>query len=117
MLDAPPRRAETRNAASFVDEVFAAARLPLIHLAAQRAYNVQELAARLSHTANLSRLDAGARAGHGTPCCSQCGREMVLGVGRDGALQWACANFPCCRAVQRHEPQPHEPQPHAVYER
>ncbi len=112
MLDAPPRRAETRNAASFVDEVFAAARLPLIHLAAQRAYNVQELAARLSHAANLSRLDAGARAGHGAPCCSQCGREMVLGVGRDGALQWACANFPCCRAVQRHEPQPH-----AVYER
>lgn len=46
--DASHQRAERKQRDRFVDEVFAAARLPLVHLPAQRTYTVQEITAELN---------------------------------------------------------------------
>lgn len=45
--DASHRRADRQARDTFVDGVFASARLPLVHIAAQAAYNVHEIHSRL----------------------------------------------------------------------
>lgn len=48
--DASHQRPDRKARDGFVDEVFAAARLPLVHIPAQRTYSAQEIKAALERT-------------------------------------------------------------------
>jgi hypothetical protein len=95
------KQVDHRPQDSFMDEVFAAAKLPLIHLTVQQTYNIQELSARL-RTAMLQA--SGAPPPQHTdfsPICPSCGIMMVLRFDKDGPHRgqkyYGCLNFPECQ--------------------
>ncbi|MBK8030706.1 MAG: DUF2726 domain-containing protein [Chloroflexi bacterium] len=102
---------QTRDA--FVDGVFAAADLPLIHVPAKRAYvpaDVEALFAPYVAAANelaarppfkvpaVVKLSV-----TGEPCCPKCGSAMILRTSKSGGTAgtqfWGCSNFPKCRGM------------------
>ncbi len=110
-LDDSSHQHEERQARdTFVDGVFAAAGLPLVHMPLQRAYTASEIAAQLAPHLTAPQF-AGARpaiipmqpiTGSG-PCCPTCGEAMVLRTAKigfhAGTKFWACANYPKCRSM------------------
>ncbi|MCZ7568920.1 MAG: DUF2726 domain-containing protein [Ardenticatenaceae bacterium] len=104
----------------FVDRVFAAAGLPLVHVALRRSYTTREVEALL-----LAALQgAGEAAGDpapgdgplpgglgsagappigGAPLCPTCGVPMVVRTAQSGANKgnrfYGCVNFPRCREM------------------
>lgn len=106
--DASHSRPDRQDRDRFVDQVFEAAGLPLLHVRAASGYNPQQ----------LSQLVHDAVAGHpvhekviaqqdGTPVCPKCGIEMVQRTATKGGQQgkkfWGCSNYPKCREVLQME--------------
>jgi hypothetical protein len=112
---AHPRR-QQRDA--FVNEVFKAARLPLLRVAARREYHTRDLAAQ------IERCLAGSEAGGSSPdavklpqpahtqasepaaavpTCPKCGMPMVVRTARRGKNRgqqfYGCPNYPKCRQM------------------
>jgi hypothetical protein len=107
--DASHARADRQERDAFVARVFAAASLPLLRIPVQRAYDLQELSARLSAilegqqntappaaAASLPERNPGA-----TPVCPKCAVPMILRTVTKGARQgetfFGCTNYPRCR--------------------
>ncbi len=102
----------------FVNQVYAAAGLTLLHVPAQRGYAPHELAALLRPHLHLA--DAGdpppapvnapvpvtSAAEPHAPLCPKCGAVMVLRTAKSGANQgqqfWGCPNYPRCRTIVAH---------------
>lgn len=106
-----------------VNEVFAAAGLPLLRIPVQTGYARTELAARLRfHVKTINASDSPAAVAQpvnqpsssaprpesasvsGTaPTCPHCGREMILRTARSGPNQgkpfWGCPNYPRCKTM------------------
>ena len=87
----------------FTDKVFAAAHVPLLHIAAERAYDVSALSELLARETGLAKKGPAAQPAQSTPRCPNCGSPMMLSAEQGGELLWTCPNFPCCRTVLRYE--------------
>ncbi|MCC6801843.1 MAG: DUF2726 domain-containing protein [Anaerolineae bacterium] len=116
--DSSYQREDRRERDAFVDEVFAAAELPLLHVAAKRAYVVDEIARQLApylgtpvpttpdipapRTEMRCRTPSPAQA-ETTPRCPKCGSDMILRTAKSGANAsnrfWGCSTFPTCRGM------------------
>ena len=88
---------QTRDA--LVQQVFDAAGLALLRFPAQRAYNISDVASRLSSSFDQGTVpptqsvsqDAGA-----TPLCPKCSIPLVIRSGSRGKF-YGCSNYPKCR--------------------
>jgi len=114
--DKSHQRADRRERDEFVDGVFHAAGLPLVHVPAKRAYNTTEVAAALApYLAGpaLPTQEAGTPVSPVTPpppsaseqalVCPQCGSPMLLRTARSGANTGhrfgGCSNYPRWRGI------------------
>jgi hypothetical protein len=116
--DASHKLAARKTRDEFVNAVFDAAGLPLIHLPVQMSYNTREIAARAAPY--LTDTSAEANSGIGdepsqasgdpradttvsAPFCPKCRVPMVVRVARRGRYQgsrfYGCPNYPQCREV------------------
>ena len=108
--DASHARQDRQERDAFVDRVFQAAGLPLIHIPAKGSYSPGELSAQLAHylgkapaipTATPVEPAQAPAAGPGAPLCRKCGVPMVVRTAARGARQgeqfYGCPNYPKCR--------------------
>lgn len=93
-----------------VDQIFSAAGLPLLHVAAAQTYNTSELAAILEPYLQGQRtqntVTGAVTADQSTPPnCLRCGVTMVLRTATKGANAgqqfYGCPNYPDCREIVR----------------
>jgi hypothetical protein len=103
--DSSHQRADRQTRDAFVDQVFAAAELPLVRIAPQRDYNTRELEAQLSPYFRALPPQAAPQAVPETtsPVCPKCGLPMVKRTARRGGQQgksfYGCPNYPQCRQM------------------
>lgn len=110
--DASHQRKDRRERDEFVDKVFAAAGLPLVHVVARASYNVEALAAELAGclggTSVVPPLLPTAAPttvvqNSSIPVCPKCGVPMLQRTASKGANKgqrfWGCQNYPKCREV------------------
>lgn len=110
-------RKDRQERDAFVDEVFQAARLPILHIKVRREYAPREIALLLApylkfkvkplpeNTAKVSEeeeIDMNASSVE-TQICPRCGEDMVLRTAKKGDNAgnqfWGCLNYPRCRAI------------------
>ncbi|MCU0498462.1 MAG: DUF2726 domain-containing protein [Anaerolineae bacterium] len=116
--DKSHQRADRRERDAFVDQVFQAAGLPLVHIPVKRTYGIAELSAQLAPflgqatvsqptplptpTAKTVTVTAPVLETQ-TPTCPKCGKGMLLRTTKSGANAgsqfWGCSNYPTCRAM------------------
>lgn len=103
--DKSHQRADRQERDDFVNNVFRAAKLPLMHISVQRSYSQSELKIKLS--AYLSgkqiRNEQPGPVIETLPRCPKCGSEMVLRTAKRGDNQggkfWGCSRYPECRGI------------------
>jgi hypothetical protein len=110
--DSSHARADRQARDEFVDRVFQAASLPLIHVPAQAAYGVNELANLISPHLGVpgatvpgpvasDPVPPSSATAQNAPLCPKCGVPMVVrtaGRGeRQGEQFYGCVNYPNCR--------------------
>ena len=118
--DKSHQRPDRQERDRFVEEVFAAAKLPLARVPVQREYNAAELGHLLRQKAGvaapgvltapstpLPTVVAVAAETPAAPLCPKCGSTMVLRTAKSGANQgerfWGCPNYPRCRGVAKYQ--------------
>ncbi len=110
---------------SFVDRVFTAAHLPLVHIPVRRTYIAAELNSQLAPylggvsqrvvlkptslsqpsapVISASKPTVSAAKMDTAPRCPKCGGEMILRTAKSGSNVgnrfWGCANYPNCRSM------------------
>ena len=93
---------------AFVDEVFAVAQLPLVHVPAQQTYNTHELGALFQAAMQkkpvstpIEKVEAFSM--EKPPFCPKCGIPMVLRTAKHGNTPgqqfYGCTNYPRCKVV------------------
>lgn len=108
--DKSHQRPDRQERDQFVDRVFAAAQLPLVHVGVQSHYPTAKLNTFLLQKAGLTppsptptppenvSTDAAT-----PPTCPICSQPMVLRTAKSGRNQgnsfWGCVNFPHCRGM------------------
>jgi predicted RNA-binding Zn-ribbon protein involved in translation (DUF1610 family) len=121
--DKSHERADRQERDEFVDGVFAAAKLPLLHVLAKRAYVASELETQIapyltgtpqpvrsasptptnSDSARSVTKLASAAPENQAPRCPICGSEMIMRTARSGANAgtkfWGCSTYPNCRGM------------------
>tara|TARA_R110002111_G_scaffold257026_1_gene324912 strand:+ start:49572 stop:50234 length:663 start_codon:yes stop_codon:yes gene_type:complete len=100
--DVSHARKDRRERDQFVDEVFKAAGLPLLHIPAARGYSVFELSDLIQHNLKKTEVQtAEHKVQNGTPICPKCDTAMVLRTATKGTRKgqgfWGCRNYPQCR--------------------
>lgn len=123
--DASHQRHDREERDEFVDQVFAAAELPLARVSVRMGYDTRELGAYLRRKAGISQTPFDAAAppqdaepgetvpaqpsspspSASPPSCPKCGTPMVLRVVRKegpykGKQFWGCPHFPKCQGVR-----------------
>ena len=107
--DASHNRSDRQERDAFVEGVFAAAELPLLHFPVQREYNPREVAARIAPILQPAapRPEVNTPAGS-APLCPKCGIPMVLRTVAQGQYQgrqfYSCPNYPRCREMKPYRP-------------
>ena len=102
--DASHARRDRQDRDQFVDQVFKAAGLPLLHVRAAAGYSPQTIA-DLVREAVADRADSAKAVAHqdGTPTCPKCRTPMVLRTAKKGSQKgeefWGCGNYPKCREI------------------
>ena len=126
--DSSHGRADRVERDAFVDSVFEAAQLSLLHIPVQLSYNTNELGALLKNTLQKQHMPANTEEQYvvpaqpaGTrpetkkdaneaisgetkaPLCPKCGAPMVLRTAKNAAQPgrkfYGCANYPKCRVI------------------
>lgn len=106
--DKSHQRADRQERDVFVDAVFEAAGLPLLHIPVKRTYSVSELEAMLAPhlPATPTPLVASAPPAPSvapTKTCPKCGKPMVMRTAKQGANAgksfWGCTGYPECRTL------------------
>lgn len=105
-------RPDRQERDAFVNEVFAAAGLGLLHIPVKHTYIPEELRTELAPYLSTSRPDTAENPAHNTPSapatqaaptCPSCGKLMVLRTARQGANAgnpfWGCSGYPMCRMM------------------
>jgi very-short-patch-repair endonuclease len=113
--DSSHGRRDRQERDEFVDRVFEAARLPLLHIPAQAAYNPSALwsqvAPHLEAPAPTQPAMATPTPGNGPPTCPKCPKcdvpmvQRMASKGKAAGQQFfGCRNYPKCREIIRAEP-------------
>lgn len=113
--DQSHRRQDRQERDAFVNQVFEAAGLPLLHIPAKRGYQTVDIATALTPYFNINSAQhvpapetvqapaISSPNGNGVPVCPKCGSQMVLRTARSGANAgrhfWGCPNYPKCRSM------------------
>jgi hypothetical protein len=107
--DRSHQRSDRQARDEFVENVFRAARLPLVRITAKHSYSTGELQALLNPYLRLDKQALPAvpvSATNPQPRCPKCGSDMVLRTARSGANQaekfWGCPGFPQCRGMLKY---------------
>jgi very-short-patch-repair endonuclease len=106
--DSSHTRPDRQERDAFVEEVFAAAQLPLLRIPARQAYNTTELIALFKAALQkkpsekpIDKQPVSAQAQ--PPLCPKCGVPMLLRTAKKGNTPgqqfYGCPNYPRCRAV------------------
>ncbi len=117
--DSSHQRADRQARDEFVDQVFAVAGLPILHVPAKRTYVVAEVAAQLAPYLGAAPESGTVRtpvkveasspsvSSSDAPICPKCGGQMVLRIAKSGANAgnrfWGCSNYPNCRSMLPYE--------------
>ena len=104
--DSSHSRRDRQERDEFVDQVFKAAGLPLLHVRAAVGYNPKDLADLvLQATAGVAESRKRVEHEAGKPVCPKCGTQMVLRTAKKGEQKgeqfWGCGNYPKCREVTK----------------
>lgn len=108
--DKSHQRADRQARDRFVDEVFAAAKLPLAHVAVKQGYPVEKLTQYLRQKAGSSLQTEASplepvilKEKSASPVCPKCGAEMIQRTVKTGANKgkvfYGCSNYPSCRGI------------------
>ena len=113
--DASHRRKARQARDKLVEQVFQAAKFPLVRFPVQQAYNTREVAARIGQAirahassgetaASPAPQTAGGAKATDAPLCPKCGIPMVVRTvtrGKHKGKQfYGCVNYPRCREVK-----------------
>jgi predicted RNA-binding Zn-ribbon protein involved in translation (DUF1610 family) len=117
--DSSHRRSDRQARDAFVDGVFEAADLPLLHIPVRRAYVALEIEAQIAPFLGTHTVSTPVRvhdpeppvqitnAVNESPHCPKCGSEMILRTAKSGANAgnkfWGCSKYPNCRGVLESE--------------
>ncbi len=90
---------------AFVDEVFKAAKLPLIHIPVKSTYVISELATLIKTQLHFSNLPiTNVKSEENTPLCPKCQVPMILRETKKGnnigKKFYGCSNFPKCKKIK-----------------
>jgi hypothetical protein len=114
--DSSHQRPDRQARDAFVDSVFAAAGLPLLHIPVKRGYVITEIERQIApymgaaatptstvaKNTDLSLPVANAQPSD-SPRCPKCGGKMVLRTVKSGANAgnqfWGCSQYPNCRTM------------------
>lgn len=104
--DSSHNRRDRQDRDEFVDQVFKAAGLPLLHVRAAVGYNPQNLSDLVRQTVSgVAGSKTVVAHEDGTPVCQKCGTQMVLRTAKKGDQQgekfWGCTNYPKCRETKK----------------
>jgi hypothetical protein len=99
-----PKQAAHRPRDEFMENLFASANLPLVHVLVRQTYDVPALAAQFRDALKKARLENPLDDAAGfSPVCPHCGITMVLRFYKDGPKKgqqyYGCLNFPACVEV------------------
>lgn len=119
--DSSHQRPDRQRRDVLVDDVFAAAKLPLVRVRARGGYAVAEVESVLrphlvgasvpppphpstgSVPGGVKEKSSGGLSGSEAPACPKCGAPMVLRTAKSGANAggsfWGCRNYPRCREI------------------
>ncbi|MFT3895945.1 MAG: DUF2726 domain-containing protein [Anaerolineales bacterium] len=103
--DKSHQRADRQERDDFVNHVFEAAKLPLLHISVQRGYSQNELKSKLSAYLPEKQMNAeqAIQIQESSPRCPKCGSEMVLRTAKRGDNQggkfWGCSKYPNCKGI------------------
>ena len=104
--DSSHQRPDRVERDEFVDKVFDAASLPLLHIPARANYNVQELGVLFRQVLQKEKPIESPKPIPETgqaPCCPKCGVQMVLRTAQRGSNAgqkfYGCPNYPRCKEV------------------
>jgi hypothetical protein len=107
--DKSHQRSDRKARDEFVENVFGAAKLPLIRVPVKHSYSTTELQALLDPyltTDRQSQLSASIVAPNVLPHCPRCGSDMVLRTAKGGANPgekfWGCSRYPQCRGIVKY---------------
>ncbi|MCL4253307.1 MAG: DUF2726 domain-containing protein [Anaerolineae bacterium] len=115
--DKSHERQDRQDRDKFVNGVFKASGLPLIHIPVKKAYITSELASQLTPYLNIAVSPAPPvietkptpviSDNMKTPKCPKCGSDMILRKAKSGANAgnqfWGCSQFPTCRTMLPYE--------------
>ena len=104
--DKSHQRSDRQARDEFVENVFRAAKLPLVRIPVKHSYTTTELQALLKPylvTEQLAVPDLQPPSQNTDPICPKCGSRMILRTAKSGSNQgekfWGCSNFPKCRGI------------------
>ncbi len=116
--DKSHQRADRQTRDEFVDQVFKASGLSILHIPAKRSYVVAEIAAQIApflgvtSTPSIASVPIRAEMPVKTvtnvsqtqaPNCPKCGNAMILRTAKSGANAgsqfWGCSKYPTCRTM------------------
>ena len=105
--DRSHKRPDRQQRDRFVDGVFAAAGLPLVHVPVNRSYATDRLRSFLQQAAGVGserQLPVIETEGTSVPNCPQCAAPMILRTAQKGANAggqfWGCSHYPRCRGIR-----------------
>ncbi len=111
--DKSHQRADRQTRDEFVEQVFLAAKLPLVRIPVRQSYSTSDLSSLLHQKACMAFTQTNpppqpkVSERDQPPQCPKCGSPMVLRTAKSGTGQgnqfWGCTNFPRCRGVLKHE--------------
>jgi hypothetical protein len=96
-----PKQADHGPADNFLDSLFAAAGLPLVHVVVQQTYDIHALASRFRDArAQFNQVTIPRHTDY-SPICPRCGITMVLRFDKNGPVNgqkyYGCLNYPTCQ--------------------
>ena len=108
--DSSHNRSNRKERDEFVDKVFEVAKLPLIHIVAQRDYNTRELEIQIAPFLQGQGKEKEQQISsqitnqnNSVPICPKCGEPMVVRTVKRGEHQgkqfYGCPNYPQCREM------------------
>ncbi len=105
--DKTHKRSDRRKRDKFVDGVFSAAGLPLIHVIVRPHYNVEKLRKHLETQRKMETVSEVATTAPDQPLCPDCKTPMVLRTAKRGKNAgnqfWGCTNYPKCKVIVSQE--------------
>lgn len=111
--DKSHQRSDRQARDEFVENLFRAARLPLVRIPVKHSYTTTELQVLLKPylvTEQLAVPDLQPPSQTTEPTCPKCGSRMVLRTAKSGPNQgekfWGCSNFPKCRGILKYGESP-----------